>query len=81
LQTNRTKNTSRSHFRKLVVRGAIAFSLINESVAEVILGYRMASDIRKTITTVVREKYQKAVLYQTALNEVEYDLDVNPNSD
>jgi hypothetical protein len=57
------------------------FTFPKESVAEVILGYRMATDIRKTITAVVREKYQRAVLYQTALNEAEYDLDVNPNSD
>jgi len=57
------------------------FTFPQESLAEVILGYRMPSEARKTIASVVREKYQNAKLYQTALNESEYDLDLNPYSD
>jgi hypothetical protein len=57
------------------------FTFPKEAVAQAILGYRMPSDTRNTIINLVREKYPKAELYQTALNESEYDLDVNPYDD
>ena len=54
------------------------FTFPKEAVAQAILGYRMPSDTRNVIINLVREKYPNAELYQTALNESEYDLNVSP---
>ena len=54
------------------------FRFPSEALREVILGYKMLKEHREAILRIVPEKYPNAKLYQTVLNESEYDLDVVP---
>jgi hypothetical protein len=49
-----------------------------ESVREVILGYRMSTEAREAIVEIVSDTYSKAKLYEAALSESQYDLDILP---
>jgi hypothetical protein len=56
------------------------FKFPDESVAEVILGQRMAGEDQRLLAGIVRKKYRSARLYRTGLNDSQYDLDVVPYS-
>jgi hypothetical protein len=48
------------------------------SLREIVLGYRMLKEHRDAILQIVPPTYHNAKLYETALNESKYDLDVLP---
>jgi hypothetical protein len=49
-----------------------------EALKEVILGHRMWNESKEAIIKIVRRSYPNARTYVTALNELEYDLTINP---
>jgi Protein of unknown function (DUF2971) len=54
------------------------FRFPSEALREVLLGYRMLKEHREAILQIVADRYPNAKIFQTALNESEYDLDVVP---
>jgi hypothetical protein len=54
------------------------FSFPAESVREVILGYGMPRKAREALVEIVRDRYGNAKLYQAALSESGYGLDIAP---
>lgn len=49
-----------------------------EALREVILGFRMLNEHKDAILQILRDEYRNAKVYETALNESDYDLDVRP---
>ncbi|MEK6303336.1 MAG: DUF2971 domain-containing protein [Acidobacteriota bacterium] len=52
------------------------FEFPPECVKEVILGYQMPSDKKQAVVDIVTGKYCHAALFQAALSEYSYDLDI-----
>lgn len=52
-----------------------------DALREVILGHRMVREDREAILQIIRDTYHNAKVYETALNESQYDLDVTTIAD